>query len=69
MTTPLTAILDKKFLSLDEAAELIGVDKRTLRRRIASGELAGYRMSRKIVRVRLADVEALLKPIPVGRAI
>lgn len=51
-------------LSLKEAAARYGVSERTIRRRIAEGQLPAYRVGPRTIRVRTADVEALAKPIP-----
>jgi excisionase family DNA binding protein len=50
--------------SIKEAAERFKVSRDTIRRRIASGQLAAYRLGPKIVRVDLDEVEALFRPIP-----
>jgi len=42
---------------------MLGVHPVTLRRWISQGELPGYRLG-KSVRVKMADVEALIRPIP-----
>lgn len=48
-----------RFETLAQAAERIGVSKRTLRRRIAAGELPAYNSGSRILRVRPQDVDAL----------
>jgi excisionase family DNA binding protein len=53
-----------KYLTLAQAAELLGVHTRTIRRRIADGQLRAYRLGPRLVKVAAADVEALLTPIP-----
>jgi excisionase family DNA binding protein len=50
--------------SLYEAAEAWHVHPDTIRRRISSGELAGYKLGRKILRVDLDEVDALFRLIP-----
>ena len=50
-------------ISMDAAAENLGVNKRTVQRLIASDELPAYRIGTKIVRVDADDVAKLLKPI------
>ena len=54
----------KHYVSLDDAAEHLDVSVRTLRRFIASGDLTGYRAGKKIIRVDLNEVDAMLRPIP-----
>ena len=54
----------RRLAPLTVAAEYAGVSPRTVRRRIADGSLAGYRMGPRIIRVDLNEVDALLTPIP-----
>lgn len=46
------------------AAEMYSVTEKTLRRRISDGALPAYRFGPRQIRVKLADVEALLVRIP-----
>jgi excisionase family DNA binding protein len=50
--------------SLYEAAAAWHVHPDTIRRRVASGELTGYKLGRKILRVDLDEVDSLFRPIP-----
>ena len=52
------------YLTIQEAAEMLGVHKRTVRRRIADGTLTGYRVGPHLIRLDPAEVDALLRPIP-----
>ena len=61
---PRVTRLGRRFISQEEAAEYVGCDVRTIRRKIAAGELHGYRLGEKVIRVDLREVEQLLKPIP-----
>lgn len=56
----------RELVTLEAAADYLGVAPLTVRRRIASGALKAYRLGPRIVRVDLADVDALLTPIPAG---
>lgn len=56
-----------RFITLDEAADVLSLDEKTIRRYIANGELAGYRIGPRALRVTLAEVLALVKPIEVSR--
>jgi excisionase family DNA binding protein len=56
------------YLSLQEAAALVGVNPRTLRRRIAEGALPAYRVGR-LVRIKPDDVQRLFRKIPTVRSI
>jgi excisionase family DNA binding protein len=54
------------FISLHDAATRTGFSVFTFREKIASGELAAYRLSDKpgsAIRVKVADVDALMKPL------
>jgi excisionase family DNA binding protein len=56
----------RSFESLSAAADRTGVSIRTLRRRIACGQLAAYRTGR-LIRVDPDDVDHLLVRIPTAR--
>ncbi|WP_312856201.1 helix-turn-helix domain-containing protein [Nocardioides pelophilus] len=56
-----------QYLTLAEAAELMSVSVKTLRRRIADGTLPAYRCGRRVIRVRVADLEQVLHRIPSAR--
>lgn len=64
MTTSRSASRD--FETLREAADRLGVSDRTLRRRIADGDLIAYRLGKRLIRVRTTDVDALLRTFPRG---
>ncbi len=51
-------------ITVNDAAELVGVTHFTIRRRIADGSLPGYRFGPRTLRVRRSDVLAMLRPIP-----
>ncbi|MDQ3627854.1 MAG: helix-turn-helix domain-containing protein [Actinomycetota bacterium] len=52
------------FLSIEAAAGALDVHPRTIRRRIAEGRLKAYRVGPRQIRIRVADLDALLAPIP-----
>lgn len=52
------------YITLCDAAEMLSVDVKTVRKRIAQGELNGYRLGGRVIRVAQDEVLALLKPIP-----
>ena len=59
--------LSTRWLSQSEAADYLGVTDRTIRNYIARGELPGHRVAgSRLVRVNIADLEKMLRPIPVG---
>lgn len=52
------------FISLSAAADTLGISVHTLRRRIAAGELPAFRSGRRIIRVRVGDLEKVLRRVP-----
>lgn len=54
--------------SIQRAAEYAGCNPKTLRRRIADGSLPAVRMGPRMIRVRLSDVEKLMRPVPSVKA-
>jgi excisionase family DNA binding protein len=52
------------FISLAAAAGILGISVHTLRRRIAAGELPAFRTGRRIIRIRVTDLEKLLRRVP-----
>jgi excisionase family DNA binding protein len=56
--------VEPEYIPLTDAALRLGVHVRTLRRRIASGELRAWRLGPRKIMVRRVDIDALLKPIP-----
>ncbi|MBM6402286.1 excisionase family DNA-binding protein [Phycicoccus sonneratiae] len=57
----------RTYESLSAAADRTGVSIRTLRRRIACGQLAAYRTGR-LIRLDPDDVDHLLERIPTARS-
>jgi excisionase family DNA binding protein len=51
-------------LSLQPAALKYCVSVDTLRRRVAAGELPASRPGRRLIRVRIADLDRMFRPIP-----
>lgn len=58
----------RQYESVGDAATRVGVSTKTLRRWIASGQLAGYRMGPRLLRVDPDDVDRMLTLIPSARA-
>jgi excisionase family DNA binding protein len=58
-TTPRT-----RYVTIGDAAEYLSVTDRTVRNYIARGDLTGYRIGTRAIRVDLRELEALLVPIP-----
>jgi excisionase family DNA binding protein len=58
----------RKWLTVAEAADLLRVQPRTIRRMIARGELPARRLGSRSIRLRADDVEAVLLTIPNARS-
>lgn len=56
--------LARRYGSLALGAEYLGVSERTIRRMIAAGEITGYRLGKRTIRIDFDELDALLKPIP-----
>lgn len=54
----------RRLATINQAAEYAACSTKTIRRRIASGDLTGYRMGQRLIRVDLTELDALLRPIP-----
>lgn len=54
----------RRIASINEAAQYVGCTTKTIRRRIAAGDLTGYRFGPRLIRVDLDEVDAILCPIP-----
>lgn len=50
-------------VSIQRAAEHLGVDPKTIRRRIADGKLLAYRVGPRLIRVDRDSLLALAKPL------
>lgn len=62
------ANMSSQYLSVDLAGERVGVSGRTVRRWIAAGYLKGYRIGPKLLRVKVAELDAMASGEPVGAA-
>jgi excisionase family DNA binding protein len=59
-SVPMTA---RRLVSIVAAAAELGVSTKTIRRRIADGSLTAYRIGPRVIRVDLAEMESLLRPV------
>ncbi|GAB3491849.1 helix-turn-helix transcriptional regulator [Flexivirga lutea] len=57
----------RQFESLSDVAERTGLSVRTLRRRIAAGQLPAYRSGPRVLRVDPADVDRLMVLVPTAQ--
>ncbi len=55
------------YISIAQAADAMGVCDKTVRRHIAAGRLRAYRCGKKLIRVRIEDIERLMREIPSAR--
>ncbi|GAB2575911.1 helix-turn-helix domain-containing protein [Microlunatus antarcticus] len=53
----------RRLTDIATGASALGVDPRTIRRWIADGRLPGYRVGGKLLRVDMADIDALVTPV------
>lgn len=52
------------YLSVEEAAQVMSVSAKTIRRRISDGTIPANQCGRRIIRIRLDELEAAFRPIP-----
>jgi excisionase family DNA binding protein len=55
------------YVSLEEAAEMMSLSTRTIRRRISDGTIPAYQCGRRFIRLRLDELESALRRIPSAR--
>ena len=55
------------YLSLDEAAAVMSLSVKTIRRRIADGTIPAYQCGKRPIRIRLDELQAALRRIPSAR--
>jgi excisionase family DNA binding protein len=55
------------YVSLEEAAEIMSLSSRTIRRRISDGTIPAYQCGRRPIRIRLDELEAALRRVPSAR--
>lgn len=55
------------YFSVDDAAAYAGVTRYTILRWVKTGQLVGYRMGPRQIRIKRVDLDAMLEPIePTG---
>ncbi|MEU4417321.1 helix-turn-helix domain-containing protein [Nocardia salmonicida] len=57
-----SATESRNLISLKTAAALVDVDSKTIRNWIAAGDIAGYRINGRLLRVERAELLALIRP-------
>lgn len=53
-----------QYVTLGDAAEYLSVTERTIRNYVSRGELSGYRLGGRSVRVLQHELDAMMTPIP-----
>lgn len=66
-TTPVPPRALPVYLSIEQAAELLSMSTKTIRRRISDGTIPAYQCGRRPIRIRLEDLEGALRRIPSAR--
>lgn len=63
------AIDQPRMVTIEAAADYLGVSVKTIRRRIGAGDLRAYRLrSTRLIRLRLDDLDQLMQPVLGGDA-
>lgn len=52
------------YISLAEAATMLSMSPKTIRRRISDGTIPAYRCGGRHIRIRLEDVESVMRRVP-----
>jgi excisionase family DNA binding protein len=60
-----SAIATRRLVSIADTAEILGVSAKTVRRRIASGELDAVRLGRRTIRVKTESIDRMIDAHPV----
>lgn len=60
----MSAALTRKYATIEAEAERLAVSTRHIRRMIAAGEIKGYRLGKRMIRVDPTDLDAALRRIP-----
>lgn len=56
----------RRLISLETAAETASCSPKTIRRMVARGQLTGYRVGQRLLRVDSDELDRVLCPIPTG---
>jgi excisionase family DNA binding protein len=57
----------RAYLGIPDAATYLDVTAKTIRAMIARGELRAYRLGNRVVKIKIADLDAALKPLSQAR--
>lgn len=61
-SAPSTPQPERRWASMQQAADHIGVTTRTIRQMITDGKVRGYRINARLYRVDLNEIDAALQP-------
>lgn len=61
-----TATRTRRLVSLTEAADILGLSVKTVRRYIASGDLDAVRLGRRTIRIKTDSIDRLIDAHPVN---
>lgn len=61
---PATSAPVRRYVTVGTAADYLSVTERTVRNFIARGDLTGYRVGTRAIRLDVRELDALLTPIP-----
>ncbi|GAA4747837.1 hypothetical protein GCM10023350_35940 [Nocardioides endophyticus] len=50
----------RRLVSITETAEILGISPKTVRRRIATGDLAAVRLGRRTIRIRTESIDKMI---------
>ena len=62
-----SALTNPQWLTLGQAADILGVCTKTVRRRIAAGDLPAYKIGRRAIRIKTTDLDRISRRIPAAR--
>lgn len=63
---PVTVAAPRRLVSITEAAEILAVSTKTVRRYIAAGDLDAVRLGRRTIRVRVESIDRMIDAHPVN---
>lgn len=55
--------VQRGFIGIPEAATYLDVTTKTVRRMIARGQLDAFRLGDRLIKIRIADLDALMTPV------
>jgi excisionase family DNA binding protein len=56
----------RRLVSITEAAEILGVSTKTVRRAIAAGDLEAVRLGRRTIRIKAESIDRMIDAHPVN---